>query len=170
VGASLVAATLAIGWWMLRIPDDVLLLKYLAFQVHKLLGLLILTMTIPRLWLRLRRGRPSWAGYPIWQRRAAATMHGLLYLLLAAVPALGYVAAVTAPLTVPILSLVPIPALPGSDPARFALFATLHARGVVMLAVLAGGHATAALIDHRRGRATLRAMWGALAPGKGLAE
>lgn len=158
-GASLVAVAFVLGWWMLRLSDSVLILQYLAFQTHKLLGFIVLAMTLWRLGLRARRARPALADYPAWQKLAATAAHRLLYVLLLAVPVLGYGAAVTAAVTVPVLPFVPTPAMFGPDPANFAVLAELHWLGALALVILAGGHATAALLDHRHGHPTLRAMW-----------
>ena len=158
-GASLVAVVLVLGWWMQRIPDDLLVLKYLAFQAHKLLGFVVLATTLWRLGLRARHARPPLADYPAWQRNAAIAAHRLLYVLLLAVPVLGYLTAITASVTVPVLPFVPLPAPLSPNPASFALFATAHWLGALALGLLAAGHATAALFDHLAGRTTLRAMW-----------
>lgn len=167
--AALVVVTTAIGWWMLRIPDSALLLKFLIFQLHKTIGLTILGIIGLRLWLRLRRGRPdaSRAGLPRWQRRAASLVHGGLYALLIAGPVAGYLAADTAAVRVPTLFFgIPLPAILSPDPGWFAVLSALHGQIAAALVLLAGGHTAAALFDQWRGHATLRTMWVAAPPGK----
>jgi cytochrome b561 len=56
--ALAVVVAMAIGWSMGRIPDSALLVKFLAYQTHKTLGLVVLAMAVPRLWVSGWR-RPS---------------------------------------------------------------------------------------------------------------
>jgi cytochrome b561 len=160
--ALAVVVAMVIGWSMGRIPDSALLVKFLAYQAHKTLGLAALAMAVPRLWVSGWR-RPLRTALPPAHRWAARIVHGLLYDLLLAAPALGYLAADTAPVAVPTFFLfIPLPATLARSPAHFAVLATLHWQAAALLAVLAGGHTTAALLDHWRGRPTLTAMRPAL--------
>jgi cytochrome b561 len=160
--AALVALGFALGWVMVAVPLRALLAKFLLYQAHKTFGLLVLGLTLARLAVRLRRGRPAWdAALPAWQLRAAAWMHAALYVLLLAVPALGYLTAATAPAQVPTLFLgvIPVPHLVGTDPAWFAVLRQVHRALAILLVALAAAHALAALANHRRGHRGLVAMW-----------
>lgn len=160
--AALVGLGFVLGWVMVAVPLRALLAKFLLYQAHKTLGLLVLILTLARLPLRLRRGRPAWEpALPGWQRRAAAAMHLALYGLLLVVPLLGYLTAATAPAQVPTLFLgvIPVPHLVGTDPAWFALLRQVHRALAILLAALASAHALAALANHRRGQHGLAAMW-----------
>jgi cytochrome b561 len=161
--AVLVALGFVLGWVMVAVPLRALLEKFLLYQAHKTLGLLVLGLTLARLGVRLRRGRPAWeAALPAWQRRAAAAMHLALYGLLLVVPVLGYFTAATAPAQVPTLFLgvIPVPHLVGADPAWFAVLRPVHRALAILLVGLATAHALVAVANHRRGYRTLTAMWG----------
>jgi cytochrome b561 len=160
--AALVGLGFILGWLMVAVPLRALLAKFLLYQMHKTLGLLVLLLTLVRLTVRLRRGRPAWdAGLPAWQYRAAGWMHLALFGLLLVVPVLGYLTAATAPAQVPTLFLgvLPVPHLLGADPARFAALRQVHRALAILLVVLAGAHALAALANHLRGHRGLVAMW-----------
>jgi Cytochrome B561 len=65
----------------------------LGAQVHVWVGVTILALTVVRLALRLTQGAPKPVeGQPALMTIAAATLHGLLYLLLLAIPATGIAA------------------------------------------------------------------------------
>ena len=165
--ASLVGLGFGLGWVMVAVPLRALLAKFLLYQAHKTLGLLVLLLTLARLAVRLRRGRPAWDldlpawDLPPWQRRAAGWMHLTLYGLLLVVPALGYVTAATAPAQVPTLFLgvIAVPHLVGPDPAWFAVLRQVHRALAILLVALALAHALAALLNHKRGHRGLAAMW-----------
>jgi cytochrome b561 len=159
---ALVVATAALAPVMVALPFRLLLEKFLAYQLHKSFGLLVPVLLAARLLLRARRGRPAPdAGIAAWQRRAAATVHGVLYALLLVVPTLGLLTAASAPGGMPTLLflLIPIPHPIGPDEARFALLRLLHIGMALLLLALAAGHALMAVAHHREGRPVLRAMW-----------
>ena len=159
--AALVVLGFVVAWVMVATPLSDLLLKFLLYQLHKTIGLLVLGLTLARVPLRLWRGRPAWEqDLPAWQRHAAGRVHLTLYLLLLVVPVLGYFTAATAPAQVPTLFLgvINVPHLVGTDPAAFAWLRPLHRVLAILLVVLATGHGLAALANHRRGRRTLIAM------------
>ncbi len=147
---------------MVALPFERLLEKFLAYQLHKSLGLIVPLLLAARLLLRLRRGRPAAEpGVLPWQRRAASIVHGVLYALLLAVPTLGLLAAASAPGGMPTLFflVIPIPHPVGPDAARFAVVRALHIAMALLLLTLAAGHALMAVSHHRQGRMVLRAMW-----------
>lgn len=161
--AVLVLTAFAIGLVMVRLPLTLLLEKIIAYQVHKSLGLLVPPFVLWRLWLRARRGRPAEeAGIPPWQRHAAAAGHVMLYLLMLVVPALGYLAASTAPgqIETVLFLLVPVPHLLEADEALYNVIRPIHQAAAWTLVLLAAGHAAAALRHHLMGRRTLARMWG----------
>jgi cytochrome b561 len=150
---------------MVRVPDTELLAKFLLFQFHKTIGIVIFVCVLARLWLRLLRGRPALPPeMPRWQQLMAQAMHLALYLLLVVVPVLGYFTASTAAVRVPI-GIIPIPAVTTANPYWFATLAALHWQLTVALVLLAGGHTLAALHDHLHGHTTLARMWRGSAPG-----
>lgn len=61
--------------------------------LHQQVGLLVLGVIVLRVLVRLRVGRLSTpAAQPAWQRWSAAVVHGLLYLVVVALPLLGWAA------------------------------------------------------------------------------
>jgi cytochrome b561 len=160
--AGFVFAAFPLGWLMIAVPLRELLLKFLLFQLHKTIGLTVFGLVVYRLCLRARVGRPDWdPALPEWQRQAAWGMHVMLYALLLAVPALGYLTAALAPARIPTLFLgvVPVPHLLSPDAHWFAIVRPVHRWAAVLLVSAAIGHAGAALEHHRRGRPVLRQMW-----------
>ncbi|WP_159994635.1 cytochrome b [Roseomonas sp. 18066] len=160
--ALLVLAALAIAPVMVGLGYDRLLLKFLLYQAHKSIGLLVLLLAVTQLALHARRGRPaSEDDLPPWQRRAARAMHAALFALLLAMPALGYLTAASAPIAIPtfFLGVIPVPHLLDPDAARFAWLRGLHEWAGWLLALLVAGHAGMAIRHHWQGRPTLRRMW-----------
>ena len=167
--AGLVVATFAIGLTMVALPLTLLLQKIIAYQLHKSLGLLVPPLALWRLWLRLRRGRPAGdAGIPAWQRRLAEAAHTVLYLLLIAVPVLGYLSASAAPgqIETTLFLLMPVPHLLPASEALYAAIRPVHEVAAWALVLLALGHAGMAVVHHLGGRTTLRAMLGRGAAGR----
>lgn len=60
---------------------------------HASLGMLVLLLSLFRiLWRVMHPAPPLPAGMPIWQVKATAAIHGLLYLLMLGIPLLGWLA------------------------------------------------------------------------------
>ena len=161
VSAALVLGNAVLAWWMIRLPFRALLEKFLAYQLHKSVGLLVLVLLGWRLALRARWGRPALVVVSDWQRRAAAILQALLYGLLGAVPVVGFLAAAAAPGSVPttFFLLIVLPRPYGPDPVLYARLRLLHLVLALVLLGLAFGHAAAAFLHHRKGRNVLRLMW-----------
>lgn len=151
--AGLVFGNLALGLAMEAVPLSLLLVKFLSYQLHKSLGLLVLGLTLWRLGLRGVVGRPAAVGG--W---AAALGQGVLYSLLIGVPVLGWMTAAAAPGDVPtwFFLLLRVPGPFGSDAGLYAVLWPAHLWAAVVLGVLAVGHAGMAV---RHGGAVLRGMW-----------
>jgi cytochrome b561 len=158
----LVLLAFPLGFLMVNVPNTALLVKFLLYQLHKTLGILVAGLVATRLVLRAARGRPQWdAELPEWQRRTAAWGHALLYSLLVAVPMLGYLTAATAPARIPTLFLgfIPVPHAVGPNEAWFALLRSVHRAAAILLVAIACGHAAVAVHNQRRGRLVLTRMW-----------
>lgn len=161
VSALLVLATFALGLTMVALPLTRLYEKFMAYQIHKSLGLVVLALTVLRAVLRIVHGRPAWEmALPPWQRRAAEAGHGLIYLLLIAVPVLGYLSACAAPVQVPttLFLQIAVPHVIGPDEALYNRLRNLHELLAWTLLVVAIGHAAMAVKHHRHGLPTLRHM------------
>lgn len=160
--AALVISTALLGIAMVAVPFEVLLAKFLLYQAHKSFGLVVCACAAAQLLLHLSRGRPPPdPSLPTLHRRAAAVVHRLLFALLLLVPVSGWLAASAAPAAIPTLlfGLVPVPHVLAPSEALYGVLRPLHLALVTLLAVLVLGHATAALLHHRRGRPVLRRMW-----------
>ena len=160
--AALILIGFTIGWIMVNLPLSQLFAKFVLYQVHKNIGMIIFALVCVRLLLRAGRTRPGWdKDLPAWQHRAAASMHALLYVLLLLTPVLGYLTAATAPARVPtiFLGFIQVPHLLGPDRELFAILRPIHRGFAIALVLLACGHAAAAVHNHFQGRDTLLRMW-----------
>lgn len=159
--AALVLITAPMAVVMVALPFTQLLLKFLLYQTHKSIGIVVLLLALAQLGVHWRRGRPEHdPGLPRRHRRAAAAVHAALFALLLVVPVLGYLSAAAAPLRIPmlLLGIIPVPHVIGTDAAAFAVLRNVHLALAVLLVMLALGHAAMALHHHRRGRLVLTRM------------
>ncbi|WP_017942326.1 MULTISPECIES: cytochrome b [unclassified Thioalkalivibrio] len=116
---------------------------------HKSFGVLILALMLVRIGLRIRRGKPGYAvDLARWQRVGSEAVHGLLYVLLIAMPVIGWWGTAAGGYPVQLGPLI----LPGLFPENEALSETLfawhQALGRVTL-ILVVGHVAAALYHWR---------------------
>ncbi len=119
-------------------------LKY--YSWHKWAGVTILALATVRLLWRLGHTPPAYpASMPAWQSRAANALHGLLYLLMFAVPLSGYFYTLSAGIPVVYLSLVQLPVLIEPNPELKPLLKALHFWLNMGLATLVAAHVAAAL-------------------------
>lgn len=130
---------------------------------HYALGLLLCALLVLRVAVRVWRSPPPLAGEPHSRRRMAASVHGLLYLLLAMLPATGYVlwAWMEAPMRV--FGLFDVPRLftpPAEDETLRAWSWYAHVWGGWLLAALVALHVGAVLWHRfvRQDRSLLRRM------------
>jgi cytochrome b561 len=132
-----------------------------AYDLHKSTGLLVLALMVARLAWRLVAGAPPpIAGMPRMQRLAAGATHGLLYLLVLAMPLSGWLydaASGLRPLHWFGLFTVPKPVAP--DESLADAMHDLHEGLFVVLMVVVAAHVAAAAWHHLfRGDATLARM------------
>ncbi len=71
--------------------DDTGSFNFTAISWHKSLGLTILCLVVLRLAWVLTNPKPTLLNTPAWQRLAAKTIHGLLYLSLIGMPLSGWI-------------------------------------------------------------------------------
>ncbi|MFM7692055.1 MAG: cytochrome b [Alphaproteobacteria bacterium] len=159
--AGLVAANFLLALVMVALPLSALLAKILTYQLHKSFGLLLIPLWVWRLWLLVRRGRPAPVALPGWQQGAARLGQGVLYVLLIAVPVLGFLSAAAAPIGVETVFflILPIPHPFPPDQALYDVLRPLHQGAAWALVVLAAGHGAMAIHHHRQGSPILRLMW-----------
>ena len=119
----------------------------LLYGLHKALGFAVLCLMVLRLVLKLRTAAPDYpASLSPKLIVLAKTMHVLMYLLLFAVPLLGWAAVTAYPALITVAG-YHLPAMPGITPNQVLakqLFA-LHGTLAFALGALALGHIAAAL-------------------------
>jgi len=143
--AVLIIGTFTLGLVMTDIPGlTPTKLRY--FSWHKWAGVTILLLAALRLLWRLRSAPPAYpATMAAWQRRAAHALHGLLYLLMFAVPLSGYFYSLAAGVPVVYFGLFPLPVLIEADQALKPVLGALHYWLNMLLAGLVALHVLAAL-------------------------
>jgi cytochrome b561 len=123
--------------------------KIQVYALHKSSGLTILALVVLRLLWRLVAGRPEPVpGTPAWQERVAQLTHGLLYLLLLAMPLSGWVFNSAAGFPLQWFWLFNLPAIAGQDQALRELAGTAHEWLFWTLVAVATVHAAAAFYHH----------------------
>jgi cytochrome b561 len=119
-------------------------LKY--YTWHKWAGVTILSLaTLRLLWRLTHRAPPYPASMPRWQQSAANGLHGLLYLLMFAVPLSGYFYTLASGIPVVWFGLFELPVLIDASPALKPVFKALHFWLNMLLAGMVAMHLGAAL-------------------------
>jgi cytochrome b561 len=155
--AALIITALTMGWIMTDMAISPLKLR--VYSWHKWLGVTVLALFFARGVWRLTHTPPPLLPMPSWQRFAAHALHAMLYVLMLVQPLTGWIYSNAAGYPIVYLSLIPLPNLVARDKELAKLFEQIHGTGALLLAVLVGLHALAALkhhlVDHD---ATLRRM------------
>ena len=101
-------------------------------------------------------------GMPAWQRKAALYLHRLLYVLLFAMPLLGWAGTSAFPAKIMVFGLFELPPLVEPDRALSELLLGIHWRLAFVLCALIVGHVGAALYHHfvRKDRILMRMITG----------
>ena len=152
--AALILTLGVVGLTMGELPRTP---KYFwVYTAHKSLGITVLALVVLRLAWRLAAGRPEPVpGTPSWQERIAAATHGLLYVLMFALPLSGWLYDSASGLR-PFrwFGLVDVPKLSGPDPQAVAVSHAIHEYGFWLLIAVVLAHAGAALFHHFHQRDT----------------
>ncbi len=158
--AAVLALTLGLALLMVWLPFSQLLAKFLAYQLHKSFGILVLLLAVARLVLRTRRTAPELQGVPAPMRRLARGGQWLFYALLLLVPTLGWLTAQAAagPIPTTLFLMIPVPHVLGPDEALYAWLRPIHQLAAYGLLGLVAAHAGAALWHHRHGVPVFRRM------------
>ncbi|MES3022604.1 MAG: cytochrome b [Pseudomonadota bacterium] len=143
--ALLVIGAFTLGLVMTDIPGFTpSKLKF--YSWHKWTGVTILALATLRLLWRLTHTPPAYpAAMPSWQKTAASALHGLLYVLLFAVPVSGYFYTLAAGVPVVYFGLFELPVLIAPDPALKIVLKQVHFWLNMTLAASVGAHLAAAL-------------------------
>ncbi|MES2114131.1 MAG: cytochrome b/b6 domain-containing protein [Pseudomonadota bacterium] len=146
----LTLAALLLGVVLILVRDGVdgRILRGWLLEGHRHLGLLVLGLLLARLAVRLLRHRLAAIGaHSLAARAAAAAVHVALYLLLAAVPMLGWTLS-NAHGQEPHFLGLPLPTLVAADDDLADTLQLWHARAAWTLLILGLVHALAALWHH----------------------
>lgn len=139
--------TFSLGLYMHELPLSPTKLKL--YSWHKWAGVTIFLLVLVRLAWRLGHRPPELpAGMPAWQRQASAWVHGLLYLLMFAVPLSGWLMSSAKGFQTVWFGVLPLPDLVGKNESLGELLETAHKLLNLTLASLVGLHVAAALKHH----------------------
>ncbi len=148
--AATILGMIALGWWMVSL-DDVDAVKFdWGYPYHKSFGILAFLLALTQLTLRGRFGTP--APSPRMgqlETKAAHIAHVALYVLMIAVPLLGYARSSTFPESDGIYFFgLDLPELLGKNNALSDIFSQIHAVAAYSLLGLIALHVAGA-IKHR---------------------
>ncbi|MFA7243586.1 MAG: cytochrome b [Sulfuricellaceae bacterium] len=158
LAALLIFAAFPLGVYVADLAFSPLKLRLLSY--HKWLGVTVFLLTVARLaWRATHTPPPLPQTIPLWQQRAAHTLHHLLYVLLLAIPLSGWLMSSAKGFPVVYLGLVQLPDLVSKNAELGDLLKALHTALNYGLLALLGLHVAAALKHHFIDRdATLRRM------------
>lgn len=124
--AALILAALPLGLTMTELALSPTKLQLYAW--HKWLGVTVFALVVVRsVWRLTHPVPPLPASIPAWQQKAAHALHGLLYLLMLAIPLSGWLMSSAKGFQTVYLGLLPIPDLLAKDEALAETLAALHA-------------------------------------------
>lgn len=123
--ALLVLGLIGLGLWMVGLPIS--LAKLYAYAWHKWIGITVLILSVLRLAWRVYRPPPVLPDtITRWERSVAPWSHGLLLLLLLALPVSGWLMSSAGGVSVVWFGFLPLPDLVPRDLALFERLRTLH--------------------------------------------
>ncbi|RXZ36864.1 cytochrome b [Oxalobacteraceae bacterium CAVE-383] len=114
--------------------------------LHRPLGIALLLLVLMRAGVRIRRGSPPLPGdMPAWQRRMATLSHLALYVLMAAMPLIGWSMLSAGGYPVTLYGPWRLPPIMPHDVQLYALLRTLHTWLALALFLMVLAHIAAAL-------------------------
>ncbi|WP_250474993.1 cytochrome b [Caballeronia sp. GAFFF1] len=154
VTAALIVWGFAIGWIMTDIPGFTPT-KLHYFSWHKWIGVTVMGLAVARVVWRATHQPPALPdGMHGWEKVAAHAGHGVLYFLMLAIPASGYLYSSAAGIQVVYLGVLPLPTLIAADPAAATVLKHIHIWLDYALLAAVAGHLLAVikhqLIDRQR--------------------
>lgn len=143
--ALLIISAFALGVTMVDIPG-ITPTKLRYFSWHKWLGVTVLGLAGVRILWRLTHPAPAYPdGIPDWQKTAAHGLHGLLYVLMFAIPVSGYFYSLAAGVPVVYLGVFPLPVFIEANDVLKPILKQLHYALNMSLLALVAAHVAAAL-------------------------
>jgi len=145
--AMLIFAAFPLGLYMVDLPLSPDKLKL--YSYHKWIGVSVFLLVAIRLGWRLTHTPPALPdGIAAWQRRASAVVHGLLYLLMIAIPLSGWLMSSAKGFQTVWFGVLPLPDLIGKNRELGELLAEVHEALNFTLLALVILHVGAALKHH----------------------
>lgn len=143
---ALLIVQFAVAWTMPEIhrntqPETLI-------NLHLSFGLTILAVIVLRLLWRLGHRAPPLADLPGWQRVVAQLSHALLYLLLIALPIMGWTAASMRDWRIEFFGLFPVPHIAAPNPRLAGWLGDQHTLVAYILLAVIGLHVLAALYHY----------------------
>lgn len=140
----LIACGFALAVYMVDLPLSPQKLKY--FSWHKWIGITVFVLALARVAWRLTHPAPALpATLPAWERRAAATSHLVLYILIMIIPLTGWLYSSASGVPTVYLGVLPLPDLLTRDKALAEALKLIHVSLNYTMLVLVIIHASAAL-------------------------
>lgn len=144
---ALISCLLAVGFIMTDMengPD-----KFKVYGWHKSVGIMVLFLVALRLAWKLHNVSPAMPNtLNALEKRAARTVHGLLYVLMFAMPMTGWLMSSAAGFSVSVFGWFTLPDLVSADKELREFFGSAHAVIAYLILLLAGAHVGAALLHH----------------------
>lgn len=146
--------TIALGilgngvWGLVMTGMSPSMAKINVFALHKSIGLTVLALVLLRLAWRLGNRAPRDEPMPRWQRWAAHATHGLLYVLIVAIPLSGWWFNSLRGFPLQWFKLFNLPALAAQNADMAHVARTVHLSLFWLLVVVLVGHAGAAIKHH----------------------
>ncbi len=144
--AALIICAFTLGWTMTNM--DISPLKLKMFNWHKWVGVTILALAILRLVWRMTHRAPAMVVMPRWQQMAAHALHGVLYLLMLAMPLSGWIYSNAAGYPIVYLSLWRLPNLVARNKELAETWEKVHGTLGFLLFLCVIAHVLAALVHH----------------------
>jgi cytochrome b561 len=142
--ALLIFVAFPLGLYMADLPlspDKLRLISY-----HKWIGITVLMLASLRvMWRATHTPPPLPDGMPLWQRRASQIVHGLLYLLIFAIPLSGWLMSSAEGFQVVWFGVLPLPDLIGKNKAVGELLGEVHETLNYTMLALVSLHVAAAI-------------------------
>ncbi len=118
-------------------------------EIHKAVGVLLFLVVLLRLaWRLVHRPPAPLATHAPWERRSAAVVHALLYVLLFATMFAGYLISTADGRPIEVFGWFSVPALVSHLPNQEDIAGEIHLWLAILLISLAAAHALAALKHH----------------------
>lgn len=141
--AGLVFAAVFMGWTMTSM--DISPQKLKLYNYHKWVGVTVLGLALFRLLWKLTHRAPPLLPMPRWQQIAAHAGHGVLYVLMLAVPMSGWIYSNYSGYPIVYLGKLPLPVLVERNRELAADWVQVHEVLATVLVVLVVLHVLAAL-------------------------